>query len=253
MYRRGGRCKVSWDGPSSVALDVAPPAGETIQGVGEHLSSVAARVDSAARRSRKFSWYCWGFLFGVYGSLVVFAIVGTLFAVVTTTTTAQGTSTTTTYPWWDFPASAALPAALLFLAVREVVLGRREQHALPTPSTGSEAPLSWTETVQQCQRKITHAKNETEWSFVPLVLGLFGFVESMVSFVASYLFLEGDPIFILVAALTAFGSLIFLWPLYRGVRNWIGPYQRLLDQQVGDLTRLEAEFLWRFAGAPPTP
>jgi hypothetical protein len=239
--------------PLSVMAGSAPLSGATIRGVGVHLSSVASRVDSAARRSRRFSWYCWGFLFGVYGGILVFSLLGTLFAVVTTTTTAQGTSTTSTYPWWDLPASAILPVGLLVLAVREVVLGRREQRVLPTPTAEPDASPSWTETVQQCQRKITHAKNETEWSFVPLVLGLFGLVEFLASLAAVTVLVGTNPLVVLVAPLIAFVSLIGLWPLYRGVRNWIGPYQRLLDQQVGDLAHLEAEFFWRFAGAPPTP
>ena len=39
-------------------------------------------------------------------------------------------------------------------------------------------------------------------------------------------------------------------PLYLLAREWIASYQTLLDREVGELSRLEAEFLWRFTGTP---
>ncbi len=222
-----------------------------VEGIGIHLSSAAAGIDLAARRSRRFSWYCWGVLFGTYAGLLIFAVVGALFQVVTTTTSSQGTSTTTTYPWWDLPVSMVIPVVLLALAVREVVLGRRETRAPPTTTGSSEMTVGWTETVQQCQRQLTHAKSETEWSFVPLVLGLFSLTEVSV-FVVFDVFSSNGTNTILVAPVIGLGSLVLLWPLYRAARRWIGSYQGLLDRQVSELGRLEAEFYWRFAGNPPT-
>ncbi|MGD0587581.1 MAG: hypothetical protein ABSA63_02145 [Thermoplasmata archaeon] len=238
-------------GSRDVAQSSSPLSDSSIEGIGIHLSTAAGRIDLAARRSRRFSWYCWGFLFGTYAGLLVFSILANLFQVVTTTTTSQGVSVTTTYPWWDLPVSAAIPVALLLLAVREVVLGRRELRMPPTSTGTSELTLGWTEAVQQCQRKITHAKSETEWSFVPLVLGLFSLTEVCVFILFDFISPTGTST-ILIAPVVGFGSLALLWPLYRAARKWIGSYQRLLDRQVGELARLEAEFLWRFAGAPPT-
>jgi hypothetical protein len=239
------------EGSRDVAQSSGPLSDSSIQGIGIHLSAAAGRIDLAARRSRRFSWYCWGFLFGTYAGLLVFDFVATLFAVVTTTTTSQGVSVTTTYPWWALPVSAAIPVALLLLAVREVVLGRRELRMPPTSTGTSELTVGWTETVQQCQRKITHAKSETEWSFVPLVLGLFSLTEICV-FIFFDVISPTGPTTILIAPVVGLGALALLWPLYRAARKWIGSYQGLLDRQVGELARLEAEFLWRFAGTPPT-
>ncbi|MGA8604291.1 MAG: hypothetical protein WB788_04405 [Thermoplasmata archaeon] len=238
-------------GNRAVAHSSNPLSDSSIQGIGIHLSAAAGRIDLAARRSRRFSWYCWGFLFGTYAGLLVFSILATLFQVVTTTTTSQGVSVTTTYPWWILPVSAAIPVALLLLAVREVVLGRRELRMPPTSPGASELTLGWTETVQQCQRKITHAKSETEWSFVPLVLGLFSLAEICVFILSDSISPNGN-ITILIAPVVGLASLALLWALYRAARNWIGSYQGLLDRQVGELARLEAEFLWRFAGNTPT-
>jgi hypothetical protein len=239
------------EGRTDVAQTPGPLSDSSIQGIGIHLSTAAGRIDLAARRSRRFSWYCWGFLFGTYAGLLIFSLLAALFAVTTTTTTSNSVSVTTTYPWWDLPVSAAIPVALLLLAVREVVLGRREMRMPPTSTGASELTLGWTETVQQCQRKITHAKSETEWSFVPLVLGLFSLAEICV-FILSESISPTETITVLIAPVVGLGSLALLWPLYRAARKWIGSYQGLLDRQVGELARLEAEFLWRFAGAPPT-
>jgi len=237
-------------GGPDVAKSSGPLSDSSIQGIGTHLSTVARQIDSAARRSRRFSWYCWGFLFGTYAGLFLYGILAAAFAVVTTTITSQGSSTTSTAPWWALPVAMVIPAVLLLLAVREVVLGRRELRTPPSSTGTAELNLGLTETVQQCQRKVTHAKSETEWSFVPLVLGLFSLTEICVFLVFEFIS-PAATLTVLIAPLVGFGSLAFLWPLYRAARNWIGPYQGLLDRQVGELARLEAEFFWRFAGAPP--
>jgi len=240
-------------GDPDVAHVPTPLRDSSIRGIGAHLSAAERRIELAARRSRRFSWYCWGFLFGTYAGLLIFSYLGSAFAVVTTTTTSGGYSTTTTYPWWDLPVAAAIPVSLLLLAVRELVLGRRELRAPSTPAGDSELTLGWTETVQQCQRRITHAKSETEWSFVPLVLGLFSFSEFCVIVFFEFISPNGSTLVILIGPIVGLASLALLWPMYRAARKWIGSYQGLLDRQVGELARLEAEFLWRFAGAPPAP
>ena len=210
-----------------------------------------------ARRSRRFSWFCWGFLFGAYGGIALLSILAVLFPVVVTTTNLNVTLTTTTSPWWDLPLSASPGIVLLALAVREAILGRREADqgtSVPTPLTASQAEgtsAGWTETVQRCQQRVTHAKSEVEWSFVPLVLGWFAFIELYFYFLVQYSSLSTGnlPIDTFFGPAIAFASLIVLWPLYRFAKGWIAGYQLLLNQQVGELSKLEAEFLWRFTGA----
>lgn len=238
-------------GSRDVAQSSPPLSEGVVHGIGIHLSTVAAQIDAAARRSRRFSRYCWGVLFGTFAGFLIFEALGTLFSVVTTTTTAQGVSITTTYPWWDLPVAMAIPVAFLVLAVREVVLGRRERWRRPTSTGASALTVGWTETVQECQRKISHSKSEIEWSFVPLVLGLFSFTEACVIFLFDFIAPTATTT-VLVAPVVGFGCLALLWPLYRAARRWIDSYQRLLDRQVGELAHLEAEFFWRFVGAPPT-
>jgi hypothetical protein len=41
---------------------------------------------------------------------------------------------------------------------------------------------------------------------------------------------------------------MLLVPLYFVARSWVRSYQARLDREVGELSRLEAEFLWRFTG-----
>jgi hypothetical protein len=232
-----------------------PLDGASIAGIGRHLSALEGGIRSGAQHSRRFSWYAWTFLFVVYVCLVLLSVIGFLFAVTTTTTSSNGSvSTTTTFPWWD-PLVSAVPAlVVLALAVREILRGRREQRgeAAPRRAGDSETTLqsspSWTETVQQCQQMVTHAKNEVEWSFLPLVLGLFSLVELLSFGFQSTLSPNLGAAWVLVGPLTALPALALLWPLYRAARHWVVGYQSLLDRQVGELSRLEAEFFWRFTG-----
>ena len=94
----------------------------------------------------------------------------------------------------------------------------------------------------------THAKSEVEWSFVPLVLGWFGLAEFFFIGVEQTLSNNATTVAILVGPLVALASLVLLWPLYLGAREWVVGYQSVLDRQVGELSRLEAEFFWQFAG-----
>lgn len=235
--------------------DVPTTEGPSFADIGGHLSTLDGRTQALARRSRRFSWFCWAFLFAVYASLLLYAYIAAAFAVVTTTTTAYGTSSSSVTPWWALPVSAIPGIALLSLAVREALLGDRDadrgavatvRASRPTPDATA---AGWTETVQHCQQRVTHAKSEVEWSFVPLVLGWFAFVELYVIFLLQYISTTIPALAVFVGPAIAFGSLIVLWPLYRFAKEWVRGYQLLLDQQVGELSKLEAEFLWRFAGA----
>jgi len=208
-----------------------------------------------ARRSRRFSWFCWGFLFAGYGGLALYSIIAVLFPVVTTVTSSTGTMTTSTAPLWSIPV-AALPGVSLFvLAFREVIVGRHERDLGTSPVSGPSGPgdegtsVGWTETVQRCQQRVTHAKSEVEWSFVPLVLGVFGYVEIVASLLLEVLFPALGLFYIILGPVLALVGVILLLPLYQYAKGWISDYQLLLNVQVGELSKLEAEFLWRFAGA----
>jgi hypothetical protein len=213
-------------------------------------------IRSGARRSRRFSWFCWLFVFAIFLGYALATVIGVLFPVVVTTQLGNGVETSSTFPWWTYPLSFSPAVVLLALAVREVLVGRSELRNGSAPSTFRKRKLAhvaedpgWTGTVQRCQKMVTHAKNEVEFSFVPLVLGLFSLVEFVALFVLSGLSLAGGAYWILAGPAIALPALALLWPLYRAAKGWIASYQRLLDHHVGELARLEAEFLWRFAGA----
>lgn len=231
----------------------------TFAGIGGHLSDSGARIQQVARRSRRFSWYSWGFLIVSLVSFSLAPIVGSYYPTTVTTTTLTSVSYYTTLPWWVVPLGLAAPLTLVALAVREVALGRRESRAEPVgPSsairtTTDEGPPNWTEVVQRSQKMLTHSKSEVEWSFVPIVLGFVGAV--------GWLFDMADQLlpptannaqWVFYGPVVALPLLALLWPLYRAAREWIGAYQSLLDRQVGEISRLEAEFLWRFGGAAST-
>ncbi|MGA8709843.1 MAG: hypothetical protein WB786_01230 [Thermoplasmata archaeon] len=118
---------------------------------------------------------------------------------------------------------------------------------------GSE--LGWTETVQETQKRLSHAKSEVDVSILPIALGALGF-GSIVSglFLFPFLVAFGGGYFELLDLLLPVVFLVALVvPIYRSARRWIGPYQSLLDTYVRELSRLEAEFFWKFAGVPVPP
>ena len=231
----------------------ASAQGPSFSDIGGHLAQLDGRIRAMARRSRRFSWFCWGFLFGVYGGLALYSVVSILFPTVTTIYTTNGSMTTYTSPWWSIPVAAIPGIVLIVLAVREVVLGCYEAgRSTASPARFAADPegasTGWTETVQRCQQRVSHAKSEVEWSFVPLVLGVFGYAEIFASLVFQLAFPSVGLYYIILGPATALASLILLWPLYRRAKRWISDYQVVLNQQVGELSKLEAEFLWRFAG-----
>lgn len=160
----------------------------------------------------------------------------------------------TSFPAWGAAVSLLPALVMLALAVRELLVGERESVPARVPSDASrpagpeESAPGSVETVQQAQRLISHAKSETEFSFVPLFLGVYGAGALAGSEVVGWLAPSAGAFTVLVSSVVAVPCLLALWPLYRIANRWIGGLQRLLDRQVGELTRLETEFLWRFAG-----
>ncbi len=237
-----------------VTASPGPTAMPVIAGVQYELRALAIRVRAAAWRSYRFSWFAWGFLVATIAGegLVVLAYV---FAVVTTTTTPGGTYTTSTLPIWVVPLAQAPAVVVLGLAIRELLLARREVQGSPlspyAPHLSAEEAEdpSWTILVQKAQQRITHAKNETDWSFPPILVGGIVFAELLIVNVlpsSAFLF------FVILPSTVAVLSVLF-WLLYRIARRWIREYQTLLDRLVGEFATLESEFFWHFAGAQPSP
>jgi hypothetical protein len=237
---------------------MAGSAGVSITAVQGQLTTLVERIRGAARRSWRFSWYSWGVIFAWIGGFMAAFVFGLLFPVVTTTVTANGTSTTTTFPVWVYVFGFIPPLVVLVLAVREVVEGRREglEGYVPSnpraPVLPSEGPSGWTEMVRESQQLITHMKNETEISFLPLFIGVLGMSELGSAVMLVPLLGFSYPLSFLWTYLVAVPFLLLLIPLYVSCGRWIRGYQTMLDQQVGGLSRLEAEFFSRFAALAPT-
>jgi hypothetical protein len=226
------------------------PPEVPITDVQGHLGVLVSRVRRAGRRAWRYSWFSWGFLIALYMGSVAGAVSGLAF------------------PGLWVPLGQVtflfflLPAiGLLALALRELLLGHRESRAtssdvVPKGGTvpiGSE--LGWTETVQETQKRLSQAKSEADFSIVPLAFGFLG-LGSVVSgeFLLPLVAVSGGGFLELLAIFIPIPFMLALvLPIYRAGRRWIAGYQSLLDSYVRDLSRLEAEFFWRFAGVPAPP
>jgi hypothetical protein len=224
------------------------------------LNESRRRVDAQVRRGRWFSWFCWGFLIAFALGEVLIVVFELVFPMVTTTVTSSGTSTSTTAPVWG-PIVAFAPAVILLgLALRELILGRRESLRGSSSSSRAETDLSvappWTEEIRIAQERLTRGASEIEWSFVPLVLGFLALGELAVSFALSGTGSSGSPSALLVLGPILGGlalGVLPIGPIYRAAKQWIRSGQERLELQSRELTLLEAEFLWRFAGAASGP
>ena len=231
-----------------------PTPPPVIASVQDALRVLALRVRAAAWRSYRFSWLAWGFLVATIAGegLVVLAY---LLAVTTSTTSSGGIVTTSALPLWVVPVTQIPAAVVLGLAIRELLLARREAQGSPLSSyapslTAEEAENpSWTLLVQRAQQRITHAKSETDWSFPPILVGGLVFAELLIVNVQPV----GGVLYFLAFPFTAAVLSVVLWLIYRVARRWIREYQTLLDRVVGEFATLESEFLWRFTGLASSP
>ena len=98
----------------------------SINSLPRRLIALQDQVRAAARRSWFFSGYCWGFVFAGALGFGLAALLSAMSPVVTTTYTRYGPSTTVTSPVWILAVSLFPARSLRALAIREVVLGRRE-------------------------------------------------------------------------------------------------------------------------------
>jgi hypothetical protein len=217
-------------------------------GLQDQLVLLHRRIEDASRRSRRFSWYAWGFLFAVLlgTGLSDVLLIEISFSCQCGPTVGLGGLAVLLVGF--------LPAfGLVGLALWEIFAGRRA--ALHPPATAEPPPVpppaewpGWTETVRQSQQRVTHMRSEIEVAFVPLILGTF----------ATGTFLGAEALqwdagafglygFLLIYAV-AVPFLLLLVPVYWAARQWSWAYQAPLDAQTQGLTRLESEFLERFAG-----
>src|SRR5208282_3716309 len=140
-----------------------------------------------------------------------------------------GSYTTFTLPIWVVPLTQTPALVVLGLAIRELLLARREAQGSPlspyAPHLSAEEAEdpSWTFLVQKAQQRITHAKNETDWSFPPILVGGFVFAELLIV----NLLPSGALLFFVVLPLTGALLSVLFWLLYRVARRWIRGYQTL--------------------------
>jgi len=232
-----------WTSSAHVRIGAEGPVENSIAALQGQMTDLVRRVRGVARRSNRFSWLSWGFLYALYFGLVFGVLIGVAYP---TFGAALGDG---------LLSLCFLPAlALLALSLRELFFGRREglEPGLPPNATWVGIPVEpapgWTEMVQQSQQLITRAKNEVDFSFLPLCLGALGFGAflgfGLLRLVAPSI---GGWLGIL-DLVVPIPFVLLVWPLYRTGRRWIGGYQSFLDRQVREFSRLESEFFWQFAG-----
>jgi hypothetical protein len=233
-------------GPTSVPRPTndSGPIGR----VESRLLSLDAGIRSAARHSYRLSWFAWGFLFAAFVGIPVVEV-AFIFAALRSTggTTSVGVI-----------GIGAIPAVVLFaLVLRELRLGRQEAHRFregtgPTPPPAEVEPVGLSLlTVQEDQKEISRVRGELEVSMVPLILGGIGLIEFVDALVIvtlypgfgslSVVYLPVIPLVIIVP---------LIWAIWRAARQWVGQYQKGLDDQVREMVSLEGEFLGRFASGP---
>ncbi len=227
-----------------------PPTVETAQ---RGLEASRRGAEALARRARRFSWLCWGFLFALALGELLLVTLELLFA----PSTLSGSSTSTTGAAWGPFLSYGPAGVLLGLAVRELLVGRREARdgpgAVPT-TEGSPAAPSWIEEVRAAQQRLTRAASEIEWSFVPLVLGCIALAELAAALALSVTGPSTTATAVVLPGLLGLAiGVLPLWPLYRIAQQWIRFGQERLELQSRELAQLEAEFLWRFIGSGAAP
>jgi len=238
-----------------VTASVGSASQSVIAGVQDELRTLARRVRAAAWRSYRLSWFAWGFLVATIAGEGVLVLAYFLFPVVVTTASSLGgMSTRTVLPFWVAPVTQLPAVVLLVLAIRELLVARREARGSPlspyAPSLSAEEAedSGWTSLVQRAQERITQAKNETDWSFPPILVGGLVLFELLIANV-----LPSATLWFVIVPVTVAVLSVLVWLLYRVAHRWIREYQTLLDRLVGEFGMLETEFFGHFAGTQPSP
>lgn len=229
-----------------------------LEGLVDASRSILDGAKELARHSRRASWLAWGFLYAAWGGFVG-VVLFTLWFSTTLTTFGPGGEVVTNQPppVWIYPILFVPAGVLLVGAIYEIFAGRGASRAAirgapggALSSSGRDDPVGWTQQVVEAQKLLTAAKLETDWTFLPLAMGLLGGTLAV-----------DEAAFDAVGGLGAIYELgliavgvalvsVALYLLYRVAREWVGGFQAHLDRQVRDVSALEAEFLWRFAGTP---
>jgi hypothetical protein len=228
-----------------------PPTALPIEGAVDRLQRrftlFQGQVYSAVRRARLFLWLCWGFLCATIIGAIFGAMLSALFPVITTSYTELGAVSTTSPPVWAIPVGMIPAAALLALAVLDIVHGRREIRTgavrvrVSHWTASSPASSGWAEKIRGAQTLITRIRHDTNSGFVPLLLG--GLLLDI--FLGQPLlshFARGSASYAIASDLLPIPALVLLLGLFLIARGWIRSYQMLLDRQATVLTGL-ASFL----------
>ena len=226
-------------------------------GVVDASRSILDGAQDLARRSRRVSWLAWGSFYAAYGGFLVLVLIGLFFPVPGSVTNAPGSSGPSIPPLWAYLVSFAPAGLLLVAAVRALFAARAAARAVTRgtpPDTarprGPDESPGWTQQVVEAQKLLTNAKVEVDWSVLPIAGSLLG-LDGAVGLVIETATAGSSSLVPFLGVVLGLG---FVCPvaylLYRVGQQWIGGFQQHLDRQVREVSALEAEFLWRFAGSP---
>lgn len=238
-----------------VAATPALEAGR-VEGVIADVRSILDGAKRISRRSYWLSWFAWGFVFALYGGY--FALIYVFLAYPSFGTSLLAGTTTDGLTFALISSLAFLPsAAFLFASFYEIRQGRRDARRALTgggvpPGTGPTemGGTGWTPQVVETQKLLSDAKSETEFSFLPLTLGMIG-VGSIVGLaIAGELAWTGLANLVGSYGIAAVLTAAVAYPLYRVAQDSVKSLQRRLDRQVQDVAALEEQFLARFTGSP---
>ncbi len=238
---------------------VAPaPALEArrVEGVIADVRSILDGAKRVSRRSYWLSWFAWGFVFALYGGY--FAMIYVFLAYPSLGTSLLAGTVTGGLAFTLVSALAFLPcAAFLFASFYEIRQGRRDARrvlaGVGASSGAGPAEMGgtgWTPQVVEAQKLLSHAKSETEFSFLPLTLGMIGIGSIVGLAIAGQLGWTGLANLFGSYGIAGVLTAAIAYPLYRVAQGSVKSLQQRLDRQVQDVTELEEQFLARFTGSP---
>ena len=239
--------------PAASPASRAVPVDEPIDRLNGRLRQLDAGIQRSVRRSRRISWFAWGFLFAAGGEYLV-PILADVYG--------YAGSGFMSFPGWALVGLA--PAVVLVtLAIRELWIGSGEavrfsagERVFPE-TAGAAADLAGVSfrALQEDQKRISSVRGELEVSMIPLVLGGFGALEIPTALVLEYVLGSnlpsgGEFYLLLFPLLPLLVVGLVVWLLWSLAKLWVAQYQTGLDDQVLRMISFEGEFFGRFAGPP---
>jgi hypothetical protein len=201
------------------------------------------QVRWTARRASLFFFCSWGFMLAAVLGVILGACLEVIYASIFAGYTLFSAVLPSPVPTWALGMGMVPAALFLALAVLEVWKGHREVQswALRVPESSGEArapsDVSWVQRARRTQRLISNIKNDTDYGFIPLLIGgLFLaciFWVPMLSQTAPRV-----PPLLVDYGLLPTPVVALLGALFLTVRRWTRPYQTLFDRQLADLLRL---------------